>query len=266
METLGLAAMALVGVTLGLMGGGGAILTVPIFLHLFHLTLAEATTYSLFLVGTVALMGAGLMARRGLVDLRAAVWFALPAFAAVAATRRFLVPALPAHFGPWERDQVLVVLFALLMASTAVAMLRPRPDSPSQSAGLKHSEAEPAAKVPGGGILQSLMVGLLTGVFGAGGGFLIVPALVLVHRLPMARAVGTSLLIIASNALVGFASDNSVRPHADWPLLLQGTAIAAVGMLIGSALSTHVPAARLRQGFGVFLLAMGAWMLWRSLK
>lgn len=265
METLGLAAMALVGITLGLMGGGGAILTVPIFLHLFHLTLAEATTYSLFLVGTVALMGSGLMARRGLVDLRAAVRFALPAFAAVAATRRFLVPALPSQFGPWDRDQVLVVLFALLMASTAVAMLRPRKESTEAVNDVNAPDAGSSGRVLGGGVPQSVVVGVLTGLFGAGGGFLIVPALVLVHRLPMARAVGTSLLIIASNALIGFVSDNSVRPHADWALLLKGTGIAMIGMLAGNAVSRHVPSGRLRQGFGVFLLVMGAWMLWRSL-
>jgi len=265
METLGLAAMALVGVTLGLMGGGGAILTVPIFLHLFHLTLAEATTYSLFLVGAVSFMGSGLMARRGLVDLRVALTFALPAFAAVAATRRLLVPALPAQFGPWDRDQVLVVLFALLMASTAVAMLRPRKESSETVNEVNDPDAGSRGRVLGGGVPQSVVVGVLTGLFGAGGGFLIVPALVLVHRLPMARAVGTSLLIIASNALIGFVSDNSVRPNADWPLLLKGTGIAAVGMLAGNAVSRHVPSSRLRQGFGVFLLVMGVWMLWRSL-
>lgn len=271
METLGFAAMALVGITLGLMGGGGAILTVPIFLGLFHLRLAEATSYSLFLVGTVALLGAGLMARRGLVDLRAAVRFASPAFAAVAITRAVLVPRLPNHFGPWERDMVLVVLFALLMAVTAVAMLRPRPDAapapvaapvPSPT----HSTEVPSGSwIAGGGVPQSLAVGVLTGLFGAGGGFLIVPALVLVHRLPMQRAVGTSLLIIASNALVGFASDTTVRPHADWRLLGIGTAIAATGMLVGNALSRHVPAARLRQGFGGFLLIMAGWMLLKNL-
>jgi len=262
METIGYAAMALVGITLGLMGGGGAILTVPIFLNLFHRSLAEATTYSLFLVGSVALLGAGLMALRGMVDLRAAVRFALPAFLSVAATRRFLVPALPVSFGPFARDQVLVVLFSLLMAVTAVLMLRPRrsPNSPASE------ETRPTdLRTAGGGIPQSIVVGLLTGIFGAGGGFLIVPALVLVHRLPMPRAVGTSLLIISSNALIGFASDTVVRPRADWRQLLIATGIAAVGMLVGNVLSRRVPAGRLRQGFGAFLLVMAVAMLVQTL-
>lgn len=253
--------MALVGLVLGLLGGGGAVLTVPLFLGVFHRSLAEATVYSLFVVGVVSTLGAGLAARRGQIDISAAARFALPAFATVWATRRFLVPALPSTLGPVPRDAALLTLFALLMVLAGIRMLPRRAPDPS---------AGPPAPAPGpsplAGIPQSVAVGFLTGLFGAGGGFLIVPALVLVHRLPMARAVGTSLLVIAANAWIGYLGDTAVRPHADTRLLLACGVVAALGMVAGSALSARIPAARLRAGFGLFLFAMAAWTAVRGIS
>ncbi|MFM7323130.1 MAG: sulfite exporter TauE/SafE family protein [Armatimonadota bacterium] len=260
METVGIVAMALVGLVLGLLGGGGAVLTVPLFLGVFHRSLSESTVYSLFVVGVVSTLGAALAARRGQVDAAAAARFALPAFATVWATRRFLVPTLPALFGGVPRDAALLVVFALLMVVAGLRML-PRasagePDVPASNA--------PPPRMPLAGIPQSVAVGFLTGLFGAGGGFLIVPALVLVHRLPMARAVGTSLLVIAANAWIGFLGDTAVRPSADYRLLAACGAVAALGMVAGSLFSARVPAVRLRAAFALFLFAMAAWTVVRG--
>lgn len=258
MAILGYLASAVIGLTLGLMGGGGSILTVPVLVYLFGNSAQTATAYSLFLVGTTALVGAATMARRGLVDPRAAILFALPAFVSVWLTRHYLLPAIPAHLGPVTRDQALLVFFAILMLVTSVSMLRRRPAD---------AEDEGAARPtdPRRAILPALAVGVFTGLVGAGGGFLIVPALVLTFGLPMKRAVGTSLLVISANSMVGFLSDTVVRPHADWGFLTLLTAIAIGGILVGDRLSRRIPGARLRPAFGIFLLVMGSWMVLREL-
>lgn len=257
MEAVGYLAAGLIGVTLGLMGGGGSILTVPVLVYLFGASAQTATGYSLFIVGVTAAIGAALMARSGLVVPRAAALFALPAFVSVWLTRRLLVPALPEAFGPLTRDQALLLLFAALMLVTAVSMLR-RPESVGASP--ESAEIDARRLVP-----PALAVGVVTGLVGAGGGFLIVPALTLAARLPMKRAVGTSLAVIAANSLVGFLADTQVRPHADWRFLLLVTGAAVAGMAAGTALARRIPGARLRPAFAVFLLAMGAYMVGREL-
>lgn len=254
MELLGYGAAGLIGVTLGLMGGGGSILTVPVLVYLFDLSGAVATGYSLFIVGTTALIGALVQVRRKLVDLRAAGLFLAPSLLSVWAMRRWVVPHLPAQIGPLSLSQALLLLFALLMFVTAVTMLRGRCEAPAKAVVRPQKIALPA-----------LAVGAVTGLVGAGGGFLIVPALTLAAGLPIARAVATSLLVIAANALLGFVSDTTVRPHADWTLLLSVTAAAAVGMAVGSAAVRVVPAKVLRPAFAVFLLLMGTYMVVREL-
>lgn len=257
MELLGYAAALIIGVTLGLMGGGGSILTVPVLVYLFHQGAHTATGNSLFIVGTTALVGAGLLARRGLVATRVAVLFVVPAFTMVWLTRRFLLPALPHQLGPLTLDAALLVLFAALMLITAVSMFRRRED-----AGPPKEELLPPLKQVIG---PALLVGLVTGLVGAGGGFLIVPALALAAQLPMKRAVATSLAIIAINSLVGFLSDTQTRAHADWRFLITFTLLAMVGMSLGTVLSRRIPGARLRPAFGGFLLVMGTYMVVREL-
>lgn len=249
MELLGYLAAAAIGVTLGLMGGGGSILTVPVLVYLFGVPAATATGDSLFLVGATAGVGAGLFVRQKQVDGRAAMAFLAPAFLTVWLTRRFLVPALPAHFGLLPLGTALLLLFAALMLVTAVSMLRPRPEAP------EIGKPSLGRLVP-----SALGVGVLTGLVGAGGGFLIVPALALFARLPMKRAVGTSLAVIAANSLFGFFSDPALARAADWPFLLALTALALAGMGVGTALSKKVSGAALRPAFGVFLLVMGTYM------
>ncbi|WP_395094724.1 sulfite exporter TauE/SafE family protein [Armatimonas sp.] len=252
MEILGYAAAVIIGITLGLMGGGGSILTVPVLVYLFGESASKATGDSLFIVGVTAALGAALMARRGLVDVLAAVRFTLPAFVTVWLTRHFLLPAIPERLGMISRDTALLVLFAALMLATAVSMLRKRKEA---------SQDEKAGSLT----LPALVVGVVTGLVGAGGGFLIVPALTLAAKLPIKRAVGTSLAIIAANSLFGFFSDTKVRSEASWGFLLTLTALAVVGMGIGVLLSKRIPGEKLRPTFGIFLLLMGIYMVAREI-
>ncbi|MBB6049812.1 sulfite exporter TauE/SafE family protein [Armatimonas rosea] len=256
MEFFGYLEAVVIGVTLGLMGGGGSILTVPVLVYLFGQPASLATGYSLFIVGATAAMGAGLMARRGLVVGRAVLGFALPSFVTVWLTRHFLLPAIPDSLGRVSRDTLLLVFFAALMLATAVSMLRGRREAREEEA----ERADLRQLVP-----PALVVGVVTGLVGAGGGFLIVPALTLAVKLPIKRAVGTSLAIIAANSLFGFFSDAKIRGEAHWGFLLALTALAALGMGLGTLLSKRIPGERLRPSFGVFLLVMGTYMVAREI-
>jgi uncharacterized membrane protein YfcA len=256
MELLGYISAIVIGVTLGLMGGGGSILTVPVLVYLFGTTASVATGDSLFIVGATAAIGASLMARRGLVAGRAAIGFALPAFATVWLTRRFVLLAIPSHMGKISRDTLILVFFAALMLVTAISMLRGRNESSSDD-----GEASDFKKLA----LPALAVGVVTGLVGAGGGFLIVPALTLAAKLPMKRAVGTSLAIISANSLFGFFSDPLARGEANWTLLVSLTCLAALGMWLGNMLSQRIPGERLRPSFGIFLLVMGVYMVVREI-
>jgi uncharacterized protein len=250
MNLPGAAAMVAVGLTLGLIGGGGSILTVPILVYILGIAATEAMGVSLFIVGCTSCAGAVAHASRGNVSLSIATTFAGPSLASAYLMRRLLVPALPATFSlggmAAPRDAVLMFGFALVMAVAATAMIRSR-----------RSELEPFDP-PRPVILAPLgaLVGAVAGLFGAGGGFLIVPALVLVADLPMSLAVGTSLTIITTQSLAGFVGVVQTAAHIDWVLLVTLTALALIGMAGGLALSRRVSGARLRAGFGWFVLAM----------
>lgn len=254
MASIGYMASLLIGASLGLMGGGGSILTVPVLVYLFRHSVSTATGESLFLVGATAAIGAWLLARRGLVDARITFLFFLPSFVMVWLTRSLLLPAIPAQVGPISRDTLLLIFFAALMLATAFSMFRGREGEP---------DAIPASY--GKAILPALLVGIATGLLGAGGGFLIVPALTLAIRLPMKRAVGTSLAIIAVNSLFGFFTDSNVRQEANWPFLLTLTALAGLGVGIGTLFSRRIPGEKLRPAFGIFLLVMGTYMVVREI-
>lgn len=203
MAVLGYAASVLMGLSLGLIGGGGSILTVPILVYLFGVDPVLATAYSLFVVGLTSLVGSYSHFRAGNVQLRTAIVFGIPSIIAVYAVRKFIVPIIPDpvfHIRSMElsKGTLLMVLFALLMLMASISMIRPT----KQKAG--ESKATPNYLII---FLEGLLVGGLTGLVGAGGGFLIIPALVLLAGLPMKQAVGTSLLIIALKSLIGFTGD-----------------------------------------------------------
>lgn len=248
MQLLGLALAALVGLSLGLLGGGGSILTVPIFVYVLGFAAKPAIAMSLPVVGTTSLVGAISHWRAGNVDLRAALLFGGVAMVGAYAGARLAV------FVPGE---VQLIMLAVLMLAAAFSMLRSgrrQPDAPDA----------PGAR-PSVGLLAviGLAVGMTTGLVGIGGGFLVVPALVVLGKVPMKQAVGTSLLVIAMNSAAGFAGYLG-QVEIEWGFTALFTAVAIVGILAGTWLIRFVSPAALKRGFAIFLLIIGGLMLIQS--
>lgn len=262
MLVAGYFASLIIGISLGLIGGGGSVLTVPVLVYLFGIDPVLASAYSLFIVGVSSLAGAIPKGREGLIDLRTAVLFGIPSIIAVFLTRRFLLPAIPADLFSVGSFQVtkplaMMVVFAILMVFASISMIRER----SESRPSMEKEARPKYLLI---LIEGLVVGTLTGLVGAGGGFLIIPALVLLSHLPMKKAVGTSLLIIAAKSIIGFLGDLS-HTEMDWKLLLTVTAIAVAGIVLGHLLGRKVNSRQLKKGFGVFILVMGVYIIVQQL-
>lgn len=262
MEIIGYIASILIGISLGLIGGGGSILTVPVLVYLFHIDPVQATAYSLFIVGASSLVGAWPKYKQGFVNLKTAIIFGIPSIAAVFATRKFIVPAIPNELGEFAgiaitKSLLMMMLFAVLMVAASFSMIRSKKN--------KETELEGEQKFNYPLILlEGALVGILTGLVGAGGGFLIIPALVMLSKLPMKQAVGTSLLIIAAKSLIGFTGDLGNRTM-DWTLLLTVTALAIAGIFIGDKLSKRIDGNKLKTGFGWFILVMGLYIIAQQL-
>ncbi|WP_336514595.1 sulfite exporter TauE/SafE family protein [Pollutibacter soli] len=261
MELAGYLASILIGISLGLIGGGGSILTVPVLVYLFHIDAGLATTNSLFIVGATSVVGSLSYFRKGLVHIPTAIVFGLPSVAAVFLTRAFVLPAIPEHvFSIGDimvtKNMLLLLLFALLMIGASYSMIKTDHHSIQMAHPIHKISFLPV-------LLQGLFTGLITGLVGAGGGFLVIPALVHWLKLPMKTAVGTSLFIIAVNSLAGFFF--SVK-HAEihWHFLLIVASIAIVGILIGSYFSTKIQAQKLKPVFGWFVLVMGLYIIIRE--
>ena len=250
----------LMGVTLGLIGGGGSILTVPILVYGFGVPGATATFHSLFVVGVAAAVGAMPYAGRQKVDFKSALLFYPTSLIGVTLARRWALPALPDTLDlaglQLSKDLLILGLFATVMLLASASMLR----KPAASA----AAAAPVRSVSRAG-MTGFGVGALTGFVGAGGGFLIVPALVNRLGLPMERAVGTSLLIIALNSLSGFSVDLLRGTAVRWDLLALVTGTALIGILAGTTLSKRIPGAKLKPAFGWFVLIMGSLMMFRQI-
>lgn len=261
-EILGYFGALLVGIVLGLIGGGGSILTVPILVYLMFVNPVTATAYSLFVVGVASLFGAIRNIKKGLVDFRTAIVFATPAFIAVYSTRKFIVPAIPEEIltiGNFvlTKSIAIMLFFALVMLVAAIAMIRNNRKETNKETTIKYNY--PLI------IIEGVIVGVLTGIVGAGGGFLIIPALVLLAKLPMKKAVATSLLIIAIKSLIGFIGD--VETIAiDWIFLLSFTAISVVGIFIGIYFSNFIEGKKLKKYFGWFVLIMGVYIIIKELS
>ena len=262
MEIAGYIASIFIGISLGLIGGGGSILTVPVLVYLFGVEPVLATAYSLFVVGSTSLVGAFPKYKSGEVNLKTALIFGLPAIAAVYATRAFIVPALPNEIftiGTFvvSKALMMMILFAILMVFASVSMIR------GKKAKAEDEVVEQKFNYPLI-LVEGAIVGVLTGLVGAGGGFLIIPALVILSKLPMKQAIGTSLLIIAAKSLIGFTGDLG-KETMDWTLLLTVTALAIAGIFIGNKLSKKVSADSLKKGFGWFVLVMGIYIIIKEL-
>ncbi|WP_162426649.1 sulfite exporter TauE/SafE family protein [Pontibacter pudoricolor] len=263
MEIFGYIAALFIGLSLGLTGSGGSILTVPILVYLMRLSPVMSTSYSLFIVGTTSLVGSFKFYRKDLVSFKTALIFGAPSLTTVFLTRTFLVPAIPAHIltiGGFEitKDILLMVLFAILMVMASFSMIR----KPKYKPELEAREALPIRYFAV--MAQGTLVGLVSGLVGAGGGFLIIPALVLFTGLDMKLAVGTSLFIIAANSLIGFMGD-VFQYSIDWIFLVTFSALSVAGIYIGTALSSKIDGHKLKTGFGWFILAMGLYILTREI-
>jgi len=262
MEIAGYIGSLVIGISLGLIGGGGSILTLPVLVYLFRVQPVMATAYSLFIVGSTSLIGSFPKYKGGEINLRTAIIFGIPSIAAVYATRAFIVPAIPTELftiGSFviTKSLLMMILFAVLMVFASVSMIR--------------NKTKPAEETDGGQrfnypliLVEGIIVGTLTGLVGAGGGFLIIPALVLLSRLPMKQAIGTSLLIIAAKSLIGFTGDLG-KAEMNWTLLLTVTGLAIAGIFIGNVMSKKISADYLKKGFGWFVLVMGIYIIVKEL-
>lgn len=262
MEIIGYFASALIGISLGLIGGGGSILTVPVLVYLFNINPMVATAYSLFIVGATSLVGTFPKYKQGLVNIKTGLIFGAPSIAAVYFTRKVIVPAIPAQIltiGDFVVTQNLLImmLFAILMVFASISMIR------DKAITTKSKAADKGFNYPMI-LLEGAVVGILTGLVGAGGGFLIIPALVLFTGLPMKEAIGTSLMIIAAKSLIGFTGDLG-HLTIDWLFLASISSIAIAGIFIGNYLSTKIDGAKLKKGFGWFVLIMGTYIIIKEL-
>ena len=261
MYIAGYLASILIGLSLGLIGGGGSILTVPVLVYLFGIDPILGTAYSLFIVGVTSVIGSISYSRHSLVDVRTAIIFGLPSIVAVFLTRAYLVPAIPQEvlrLGDLiiDRGMMLMLLFAILMLVASIGMIRPTTKSPKSPQSVLTHRKYPYTLI----LIEGLVVGSLTGLVGAGGGFLIIPALVILGRLPMKQAIGTSLVIISAKSLLGFLGESGLR-DLDWGFLLSVTAFAILGIFLGMKLSHRIDGARLKPAFGWFVFVMGIYII-----
>ncbi|MFJ1261429.1 sulfite exporter TauE/SafE family protein [Capnocytophaga canis] len=258
MEIAGYVASIFIGIALGLIGGGGSILTVPMLVYLFRIDAVLATAYSLFIVGATSVVGSFSYFIKDLVNVKTAVIFGIPSIVAVYFTRAYIVPAIPHEIlavGEFviTKNILLMLLFAVLMVVASYSMIK-KTKHHQEKVSKKQQFNYPLI------LIEGIVVGILTGLVGAGGGFLIIPALVILSKLPMKEAVGTSLVIIAAKSLIGFLGENSETPM-DYLFLAKVTAFAIFGIFIGMALSKKIDGAKLKPIFGWFVLIMGIYII-----
>lgn len=262
MEIIGYTASVLIGISLGLIGGGGSILTVPVLVYLFGMDAFLATEYSLFIVGVSSTVGSVSYFKNGLVNFKIALIFGVPSVISIFLTRTYLLPLIPEELLTIKdftitKNIFLLLVFAVLMIFASYKMIR----SKTSKDITENSSAQSNIALAVG---QGTIVGILTGLVGAGGGFMIIPALVNLLKLPMKTAIGTSLIIIALNSLIGFSS-SMTNVNIEWTLLLSIAAIAIAGIIIGSQLSKKIDGKKLKPAFGWFVLVMGIYIITREI-
>ncbi len=261
MEIIGFFGALIMGLTLGMIGGGGSILTVPILVYLFSVDAVLATAYSLFIVGLTSLVGSVSHIYQGNVHWKTAIIFGIPSIISVYLTRLYLVPIIPNEIFKINdfvltKSLFILLIFAILMIFASYSMIKKSKNQDS-AAIIKYNY--PLI------LIEGLVVGIITGLVGAGGGFLIIPALVLLAKLPMKQAVGTSLIIISLKSLIGFTGDLKGNLNIDWQFLGYFSASAIIGILIGSVLSKRVNEAKLKPAFGYFVMVMGIYIISKEL-
>lgn len=259
MEIFGYFASLFIGITLGLIGSGGTILTVPILVYLFHQKPEQATGYSLFIVGITSAIGAIRHYSMGNLQLKTALYFVVPSSIMLLVTRYYFLPQIPSKLltlASFEltKDLLLLFLFAVLMILASLAMIRPT-QKKENDAPIKPIQLS----------ILGFFVGCVSGILGAGGGFLIIPSLLFFGKLSMKQALGTSLFIITTATLLGFAGDVLHGNEYDFVLLFKVSALAILGLLIGTQLAKKISGEQLKPLFGWFVLGMGIFILIQSL-
>jgi len=250
-----------VGMTLGLLGSGGSILSVPILVYVMGIEPTLATAYSLFVIGTTSLVGGIHKAKQKLVDFYKVVLFGIPAIISVFITRKILVPRIPDVIFSTEnftltKSILMMVVFAFVMIFASVRMIKP----------LKEKIVYEEVKFNYFKItLMGVLIGIVSGFVGAGGGFLIVPTLLFFANTPMKMAVGTSLFIVSAQSLIGFTGDILSDQIIDWKLLEYFTLASIIGIFIGNFIAKKVADDKLKTSFGWFVLAMGIYIIIREL-
>jgi uncharacterized protein len=258
MEIIGYILSIFIGIILGLLGGGGSILSIPILVYFFKIDAVLASAYSLFIVGITSFIGAVPKYKDHLVSIKAGLLFGVPSILSIFATRKWLIPAIPEIIIQFDtfvltKRFLLLALFAVLMIVASISMIAAKKET-------EKVEKDPRIFLA---IVEGILIGFLTGLVGAGGGFLIIPALVFLTGLPFKAAVGTSLFVIAINALTGFLGD-VFNYDMDWPFLLSITALASIGILIGNRLTKVISGVKLRKAFGWFVFVIGIMILLRE--
>lgn len=258
-EALGYAAAVAVGLVLGLIGAGGAILTVPIMIYLMGINPVTATVYSLFIVGCTTFIGSLSYIKKGLVNFKTSLAFAVPSLISIFITRKYILPSIPevifeAESYTFTKDHGVLFFFAVIMLLSSFSMIFGNVKEKNLDIPMSRGDYIIL-------IYYGVFVGFITGLVGAGGGFLIVPALVLIAKIPVKAAIGTSLLIISANSLTGFIGDLTGDYLIDWRLLLIFLGFAIIGILAGSYLTKFISGKNLKKSFGWFVLAMGVYII-----
>lgn len=261
MELTGYILALAVGTIMGLIGGGGSILTLPILVYIMGIQAKTGTSYSLMIVGTTALIAGMQNIRQKQADIKIALLFGIPSILSVYVTRQWILPLVPETIFSFKiftllKDQALMILFACIMLLSALSMLRHK----------KKTETTKSDNINIGMIvLEGLFVGVITGLVGVGGGFLIIPALTLFAKIPMKKAIGTSLIIIAINSAVGFIGDLNHISDINWKLLLIFTTLSVVGSFAGNMMAKNADNQKLKHYFAWFVLGMAIFIFLKEL-
>ena len=253
---IGYSLAIVVGITLGLIGSGGSILSVPILVYVMGVEPIIATAYSLFIVGTTALFGGIQKAKEKVVDFKKVVLFGIPTIIAVFITRKIIVPSIPEVIYSTKtftlnKSVLLMIVFAIVMITASIRMIKPIKEKNSNQYRINYFSI----------LIQGFLIGLVAGFVGAGGGFLIIPALLFLAKTPMKIAVGTSLFIVSSQSLIGFIGDIRPEQIMDWRLILIFTTCSIFGIIIGNYLSKKIDGEKLKSVFGWFVLVMGIFII-----
>ncbi len=259
-ELLGYIGALFIGIVLGITGGGGSILTVPILVYILNYNPVLATAYSLFIVGTTSGFGTIQNLKKGLVVPKTAIQFAIPSVIGVYLTRKFIVPRIPEtifYFGSIHVSKAtfLMLLFAVVLFMAAYSMLKNKKEND-----VVDFKTKSLTMI----IIQLFFVGILIGLIGAGGGFLIIPALLKFAKLPMKKAIGTSLLIITINSLIGFTGDIQ-NMIIDWKFIITFTTFSVIGIFIGLYIQQFINEKHLKKIFGIFVLIMSFLIVYKEI-